>query len=103
MAEPVFSPDERVETSPQLPKELVAKLEGKSAQQQTALIIDYYSTREKAVISQAREAIRTNDPTKVPGDKGTTVRMERQETPPNVNPNELDGARTTLIAAAKQQ
>src|SRR5271166_146184 len=99
--QPVFGADERVESAPQLPAELVAKLKDKSAAQQTAIIIDYYSTREKAIIKQAKEAIRTQTPVR---EEGTTVRIERSlDTPPVVQPGELDGARSTLIAAAKVQ
>jgi hypothetical protein len=106
MPDPVFSPDERVDTPQALPSELVTKLQGKSAAEQASLIIDYYSKREKAVIAQAKEAIRTQDPTKVPGhEKGTTVRTERTDLNQSttVNQPELDGARATLIAAAKVQ
>jgi hypothetical protein len=96
MPEPVFDATERVPTNsaPQLPKEL----EGKSP----AEIVNYYAKREQGIITQAREAIRANDPTKIPGEKpNTSVRMERPVE--NVPAAELDGARATLAAAAETQ
>src|SRR5882672_7272432 len=108
MPEPVFEQSERVpppsgEQPINLPKELVAKLEGKTAAQQTALITQYYQGREQQIIQTAREAIRTNNPGGLLGGAqppNSRVTMERPTT--EVPSGELDAARATLRETARR-
>lgn len=64
---PVFSGSDRVDGT--LPADLAAQLEGKSAQEQQALIIKYYQTRVQTVKDAATAAIARSATT--PGTPGT--------------------------------
>lgn len=88
MPEPVFDGSDRVDNTTTLPADLTAKLQGKNAQEQQGIIIQYYKDRETALLNEARRRIAAAQPsapatvqstTTQPGPSGTIPVLTKEQ------------------------